>query len=177
MGSVVKMTDNPRFKARVVGSFKQLPGCPDYVVEALDSRRLEKMSLGECYYPSDDRYLIERIEIIKIRPQITIGEAVAPLIEDPWRQFECTPSAKGCVIEFEDADFAAEGRNALYYIRAIEEPIETINGGNLRTKFNADGESESTDPCFGDFRTAESDQCKKLVGQQAWSSPIFVDYK
>ena len=177
MGSAVAQSTNPRFRAKVVGSFKQLPGCPDYVVETLEAKRLDKMSLGECYYPSDERYLIERIEVIKIRPQAFTDENVAQLIEDSWRTFDCEPSPEGCTIEFEDPDFAAEGRDALYYIRALEEPVATINGGNLRTTFDDNGNAIDTDPCFGDFRVAAEEDCKRPGSQRAWSSPIFVDYK
>ena len=73
MGSSVNMDSVPRFRAKAIGSFKQLPGCPDYVVNALEKRHLQKMSQGECYHPSDERYLIERIEVIKIRPQAVAG--------------------------------------------------------------------------------------------------------
>jgi hypothetical protein len=177
MGSSVNMDSVPRFRAKAIGSFKQLPGCPDYVVNALEKRHLQKMSQGECYHPSDERYLIERIEVIKIRPQAVAGEAIAPLIEDSWRIFECEPSADGCTIEFEDPDFASEGRDALYYVRALEEPIATINGGNLRTSFDENGQAVDTDICFGDYRVASDDDCHQNQSQRAWSSPIFVDYK
>ena len=177
MGSSVNMDSVPRFRAKAIGSFKQLPGCPDYVVNALEKRHLQKMSQGECYHPSDERYLIERIEVIKIRPQAVAGEAIAPLIEDSWRVFECEPSADGCTIEFEDPDFASEGRDALYYVRALEEPIATINGGNLRTSFDENGQAVDTDICFGDYRVASDDDCHQNQSQRAWSSPIFVDYK
>jgi hypothetical protein len=177
MGSVVAQDSNPRFRAKVVGSFKQLPGCPDYVVETLEAKHLDKMSLGECYNPSDQRYLIERIEVIKIRPQAFNAENVTQLIEDSWRSFDCEPSPEGCTVEFDDPDFAAQGRDALYYIRALEEPVATINGGNLRTTFDQNGNAIATEPCFGDFRTAENDDCQTPGRQRAWSSPIFVDYK
>jgi hypothetical protein len=147
------------------------------VVDTLEAKHLEKMSLGECYNPSDERYLIERIEVIKIRPQAFSDENVTQLIEDSWRSFDCEPSAGGCTVEFEDPNFAADGRDALYYIRALEEPVATINGGNLRTTFDSNGKAISTDPCFGDFRTAEQDDCRNLGSQRAWSSPIYVDYK
>ena len=171
------MNRNPRFKAKIIGSFKQLPGCPDYVINTLEAKHLRKMSQGECYYPSEERYGVERIEVIKIRPQMFAGEEVPPLIEDPWRSFQCQSSGDTCLIEFEDPDFKDEGRDALYYVRAIEEPIETINGGNLRTDFDDEYAPVSTAPCFGDYRTDEADNCKQPLGQQAWSSPIFVDYK
>lgn len=122
MGSAVAQNSNPRFRAKVIGLFKQLPGCPDYVVDTLEAKHLEKMSLGECYNPSDERYLIERIEVIKIRPQ-------------------------------------------------------AFSGDNLRTTFDDNGKAIATEPYFGDFRTAEKDDCQNPGSQRAWSSPIFVDYQ
>ena len=84
---------------------------------------------------------------------------------------------EGCTVEFEDPDFVAEGRDALYYVRALEEPIATINGGNLRASFDKNGQAETTDMCYGDFRTSIDDDCQQPHNQRAWSSPIFVDYK
>jgi len=177
MGSAVAMDTTPRFRAKALGSFKQLPGCPDYVVAALEKNHLQKMAQGECYNPSEERYEITSIEIIKIRPQAVAGEAITPLIEDTWKQFDCEPSPEGCTVEFEDPDFVAEGRDALYYVRALEEPIATINGGNLRASFDKNGQAETTDMCYGDFRTSIDDDCQQPHNQRAWSSPIFVDYK
>jgi len=177
MGSAVAMDTTPRFRAKALGSFKQLPGCPDYVVDALEKNHLQKMAQGECYNPSEERYEITSIEIIKIRPQAVAGEAIAPLIEDTWKQFDCEPSPEGCTVEFEDPDFVTEGRDALYYVRALEEPIATINGGNLRASFDKNGQAETTDMCYGDFRTSIDDDCQQPHNQRAWSSPIFVDYK
>jgi hypothetical protein len=177
MGSAVTMDTTPRFRAKVLGSFKQLPGCPDYVVAALEKNHLQKMAQGECYNPSEERYEIASIEVIKIRPQAVAGEAIAPLIEDTWKQFNCEPSPEGCIVEFEDPDFVAEGRDALYYVRALEEPIATVNGGNLRTSFDENGQAETTDMCYGDYRTSIDDDCQQPHSQRAWSSPIFVDYK
>ena len=177
MGSAVAMDTTPRFRAKVLGSFKQLPGCPNYVVAALEKNHLQKMAQGECYNPSEERYEIASIEVIKIRPQAVAGEAIAPLIEDTWKQFNCEPSPEGCIVEFEDPDFVAEGRDALYYVRALEEPIATVNGGNLRTSFDENGQAETTDMCYGDYRTSIDDDCQQPHSQRAWSSPIFVDYK
>ncbi|MFT5482533.1 MAG: hypothetical protein ACI9GW_001184, partial [Halieaceae bacterium] len=177
MGSEVKLSEPPRFRVSAVGSFKQLPGCPDYIDRALEKRQLEKMAGGECYYPSNERHHIERIEVIKIEPQLFASESVTNLIQENWRIFDCSPSADGCEIEFSDPDFAEQGRDALYYVRAIEEAVPTINAGNLRTRFDEDGQPESMSPCNGDYRTKATDDCLKPAGQRAWSSPIFVDYK
>lgn len=177
MGSEVTRKDNPHFRVKAVGSFRQLPGCPSYVVDALEHRQLDKMAGGECYHPSDQRYNIARIEVIRIRPQVRADEPVAPLIEDPWRVFQCPPSQDGCAVEFLDEDFSAAQRDALYYVRALEEPIPVINAGNLRTSFGEDGEASAISPCNGDYRTSVADDCLEEDNQRAWSSPIFVNFK
>ncbi|BFM14054.1 DUF3604 domain-containing protein [Maricurvus nonylphenolicus] len=177
MGSEVTMGQAPRFRVSAKGSFKQLPGCPDYVVKAMAERRLERMSLGECYYPSDTRYAIDRIEVVKITPQAFDNEPVAPLIEDKWKVFTCETSESGCTIEFSDPDFVRGERTAIYYVRAIEEPTATINGANLRASFDKAGEVTEVDPCYGDYRTPSTDDCLAELGQRAWSSPIYVDFE
>ena len=177
MGSVVASKSNPTFQVKALGSFKQLPGCPQYVVEQLRRQHLEKMSLGECYHPSEDRYEIIRIEVVKILPQNFHGERVAPLIDDNWRVFDCIPSIDGCVVSFTDAEFVDQGRDAVYYVRALEEPVPTINGKNLRVNFDSNSQSMQSDGCFGDYRIDSSDDCLEMASQRAWSSPIFLDFK
>ena len=54
------------------------------------------------------------------------GEPIGELIEDPWRTIPCPGDPAGCSVEFDDPDFAAGGREALYYVRAIQEP--TLDG-------------------------------------------------
>jgi len=176
MGSAVVSKSNPTFQVKALGSFKQLPGCPEYVVEALQRQHLEKMSLGECYHPSEDRYEIIRIEVVKILPQKVDGEEVASLIDDKWRVFDCAPSIDGCAVSFTDSEFAVQGRDAVYYVRAIEEPIPTINGENLRVNFDSSGQALESDGCFGDYRIDADDDCLQMASQRAWSSPIFVDF-
>ena len=175
MGSEVSLTANPNFRVNAVGSFKQLPGCPDSVVALLEQRRLEKMSAGECYHPSDERYNIERIEIIKIRPQIYEGEPVAELIQDPWMAFDCEPSAAGCSVEFTDENFVEQSREAVYYARVLEEAVPTINAENLRAESDENGVVTGISPCRGDYRTDEFDDCLGSKNQRAWSSPIFIN--
>jgi len=177
MGGEAVMGENPRFEVRAVGSFKQDPGCPEHVAGALTSERLERICRGECYNPSDERKLITRIEVVRIRPQVSPDEPVASLIEDPWRVHECEPSQTGCTVQFEDPEFAEAGRDAVYYVRAIEEPTPTINAENLRCTRDEEGRCVEVRPCYGDdYRTDPEDPCTEPSEERAWSSPIFVDH-
>ncbi|HEY3190955.1 MAG TPA: DUF3604 domain-containing protein, partial [Solirubrobacteraceae bacterium] len=176
MGGAARMSDVPRFEVRAVGAFKQKPGCPDYSVRALSPDRLATLCRGECYNPSDERKLITRIEVIRIRPQRTPGEPVRQLIEDPWRRLPCPPSQAGCTVQFDDGDFPATARDTVYYVRAIEEPSPAVNGGQLRCERDEKGECLRAHPCYGDYRTPASDDCLTAIEERAWSSPIYVDH-
>jgi hypothetical protein len=175
MGSETNMGNTPMFEVRAVGSFEQLPGCPAHSLSALDSERLHHLCRDECYNPSDRRKLVSRIEVVRIRPQIRPDEPVAPLVEDPWRVFECEPDPEGCSVRFEDPDFVAAGRDALYYARAIQEPTLAVNADNLRCERDASGNCLEVRPCYGDYRTDYGDDCTAYAEERAWSSPIFVN--
>jgi hypothetical protein len=175
MGGEVRMNGTPRFEVRAVGAFKQKPGCPDYAVSAMTPQRIQYVCQGECYNPSDERKRITRIEVVRIRPQITPGEPVAKLIEDPWRTFQCEPSTAGCVVQFEDPDFVPAARTTTYYVRAIEEPSPAVNAGNLRCKYDESGQCLEVRPCYADYRTARTDDCLATIEERAWSSPIYLD--
>jgi hypothetical protein len=79
-------------------------------------------------------------------------------------------------VSFEDPEFAESRRDALYYVRALQEETPAINGANLRTRFDALGKPVSVDPCFGDWRTPFDEDCLAPVRERAWSSPIFVNH-
>ena len=174
MGSEVALNATPVFRVRAVGSFKQKPGCPQHSVNGLSSQRLERLCRGQCYNPSDERRLITRVEIVRIRPQQRADEPVGTLIEDPWRRFDCSPNPVGCEIVFDDPEFLTAGRETIYYARVIQEPTLAVNAGGLRCRYNEQGDCEEMDPCYGDYRTPLDDDCLSPNEERAWSSPIYV---
>ena len=165
MGSEITMSQNPKFVVRAAGSFKQKEGCPVESIDSLSPERLEYLCAGECYNPSNERHIIERIEIVKITPQSYAGEAISPLIQDSWKTFSCSSQSE-CLIEFEDSNYS---RDSVYYARAIQEPTLAING----RQFTAGDEDFRL--CKGSFRTELSDDCLGLAGERAWSSPIYLN--
>ncbi|MGH7859103.1 MAG: DUF3604 domain-containing protein, partial [Candidatus Binatia bacterium] len=175
MGSELSLDETPRFEVRAVGSFVQKPGCPDESLRGLSPERLERLCRGECYHPGDERHPIVAIEVIRIQPQIEPGENVAGLIEDPWRRFECGRDPAGCVVTFEDPEFPTAGRDAVYYVRALQEKTPAINAATLRTELDADGNAVRVSPCYGSYKTPFEDDCLAPAHERAWSSPIFVD--
>jgi hypothetical protein len=170
MGSEVELAHAPRFEVRALGSFEPKPGCPDWTLEGLGGDRIADLCHNECYFPSDVRRAIVGIEVVRITTQIALGEDVDPLIEDPWRRYDCEATPEGCVIRFSDEDFPDRGRDTLYYARALEEQRPAILGNPLRPRRNSEGEVEAIDLCD------TGDDCLDDVHERAWSSPIFVDH-
>jgi hypothetical protein len=171
MGSEVRAGQSPRFRVHAVGAFEQRDGCPDWVHDAVSQDRLSHLCLDQCYFPSDTRKRIVRIEVVRIRPQQSPDEDVNTLVEDPWRTFDCSADEVGCSVEFEDEDFVSASRSAAYYVRAIEEASDAVNGANLRC--DTEGHCH---PCYADYRGDASDDCLAPVEERAWSSPIWVDF-
>jgi hypothetical protein len=167
------MAHPPIFQVRAVGSLEQNPGCPDAAPDALGSEDLERLCRGECYNPGDERRRITRIEVVRVRPQIQPDEDVEALIEDPWQVFECAPNPDGCSLTFSDPEFLTSGRDALYYVRAIEAPSMAINADLLRCETDEAGRCIATRACTGD--ADPSDDCLAETEQRAWSSPIFLE--
>jgi hypothetical protein len=172
MGSSVSLDQSPIFQVRAVGSLEQKPGCPEETAAALAPERLSRLCQGECYNPSARRRPITRIEIVRIRPQQGPGDDVAALIEDPWKVLPCHGDASGCRVSFVDEEYAASGRDALYYARAIESSSLAVAANPLSCSSDADGRCSSIDPCFG---RPDDDDCLAETEERAWSSPIFVD--
>jgi hypothetical protein len=176
MGSEVAMQAAPEFRVRAAGSLEQRPGCPEHAVSALAPQRLARLCRGECYNPTDRRRRIARIEVVRILPQIRPDEPLRDLIADPWRSFACDGGPAGCEVRFRDDAFPSLGREALYYVRAVEEPSPAINAGNLRCERDEKGDCLRPRPCYADSRTGPADDCLSETEQRAWSSPIFVDF-
>jgi hypothetical protein len=78
-------------------------------------------------------------------------------------------------VEFSDTSAKRQGREAIYYVRAVQKASPTINAANLRCEFDAQGRCIAVKPCYGDDRTDSKDECLAPAEHRAWSSPIFVD--
>ncbi|MEP5570113.1 MAG: DUF3604 domain-containing protein [Halioglobus sp.] len=176
MGSEVLMTASPKFRVKALGAFEQVPGCPDYAVAALGKKRIETLCGGECYRPGGDkRKALSRIEIVKIQPQISPDEEIAPLVLDPFKVFDCPQDGSACVAEFEDAAYPSKGRAALYYARVIQVAEPIIGGDPFGCEFNSAGECVKRNYCIGTEATRDNN-CLAPAEPRAWTSPIFVEY-
>lgn len=177
MGQSLNAKTSPSFTVKAAGAFKQKPGCPVFTKAGMDADRLAKLCGGECDNPSDERAKITRIEVVKIRPQKSNDEAVAPLIQDRYIVHQCQPSTDGtCSFTFTDPAFARDGRDALYYVKAIQEAEPTINADPLKCERDAAGQCVKVNLCYGDYRSGNSD-CLAPAEPRAWSSPIYLNYR
>ena len=174
MGSQVVLQEAPRFRVRALGAFEQVPGCPDYAVAALGAERAQSLCGGECYRPGDTRKSIARIEVVRIRPQVRPDESVAPLVEDPWKVFDCTGQHPECAVEFEDIGYPADGRSTLYYARIIQEAEPLILGDPFGCERNEDGVCTGYEYCRGENAPRDKN-CLAEAEPRAWTSPIFLE--
>jgi hypothetical protein len=172
MGSQVSLESSPIFQVRAVGSFQQKEGCPPDATRAVTPDRLARLCQGECYHPSDQRRKITRIEVVRIRPQVDASEDIAGLVEDPWKVLTCPEDPGGCQVAFTDESFSSSGRDALYYVRAIEEPSLAVAADPLGCTYDEEGRCIEVKPC-SDRPT--DDDCLAETEERAWSSPIYVD--
>ena len=79
-------------------------------------------------------------------------------------------------MEFTDAGYHASKRDAVYYVRAIQEPTLAVNGDNLRCKRDESGRCLELQPCYGnDAQTPYQEDCLAEIEERAWSSPIWID--
>lgn len=176
MGTETEMSFSPKFVVKAIGAQKQLPGCSSLDSEEISSEALERLCRGECFNPSNERKLISRIEVVRIRPQVYKDEPIDGLIQDPWKTFECENSQEGCEIEFMDEQFEGGNREIIYYVRAVQEPSEAINASGLDCNRDENGKCLKINLC-GDPKGKGKGDCLSLTEERAWSSPIFVKFK
>jgi hypothetical protein len=78
-------------------------------------------------------------------------------------------------VHFEDPEFATASRDAVYYVRAMQAPTPAVNAANLRCEYDDAGNCVKLNPCWGDYRIDDADDCLAPYEERAWSSPIFVN--
>ena len=176
MGTEIVKKENPVFEVKAFGSFKQKDGCPDYELGSISAQKIKTLCKNECYNPSEVRNKITRIEVIKITPQDSNDEDIDKLIKDPWKIISCPQKGEGCRVRFSDEQYSANGRDSVYYVRAIEEPSMRINAGNLRCDFDELGNCNKVNLCYGNYKTSRNDNCTMMSEERAWSSPIYLNF-
>jgi hypothetical protein len=117
--------------------------------------------------------LITRIEVIRILPQEYENEPVEGLVEDVWKTFPCNSTS--CQISFSDEQFSVSQRDAVYYVRAIEEPSLKLSADPLGCEFDENGKCIKTQICRVGVRENRG-ECLAPAENRAWSSPIYVNY-
>ena len=140
----------------------------------MSKEEISRLCLNECYNPSNERYLISRIEVVKILPTKKL-DSLEKAIHDPWKTFECIDYGQGCSLSFVDKEFSSSKENAIYYVRAIQEQTDAVGGDPLRCEYNEEGECIKIKPCYAsgpDFDP--SDDCLAPIGERAWSSPCLL---
>ena len=128
---------------------------------------------SECYNPSNERRIITRIDVIKILPQQYQDESIDGLVDDVWRSFPCNSTS--CQISFEDQQFSIGHRDAVYYVRAIEEASPTLSADPLACEFDENGNCIKAEVCRVGVHKNRG-ECMAPAEHRAWSSPIFVNY-
>ena len=176
MGREIIKSEKPQFEVKAIGSFKQKPGCPDYVHTAMKIDEISRLCLNECYNPSNERNKIQRIEIVKIVPTTEL-DSISEKIQDPCKVFDCNDNGEGCTFSFSDDEYVLKNQNSLYYARAIQEETDAVGGDPLRCELNEDGECIKIKPCYSSGPNFDpSDDCLAPIGERAWSSPIFLTH-
>ena len=174
MGNESVISTNPTFEVKAVGSFKQNPGCPEYTHTSLEKEEISRLCLNECYNPSSERNIIERIEIVKIIPSNDLKN-IQDHIQDPWKVFQCPDSEEGCNITFTDDEYNNNKLDSLYYVRAIQVKTPAVGGDPLRCTLDEFGNCIKTRPCYASGEDFDPlDDCLAPIGERAWSSPIFL---
>ncbi len=163
---------NPRFRVHALGAFPDLADgtdadtCPgDLGPPSYDGDFGAEVCLHSCHAPdtSAPRNRILRFEVIRVQRQASEDEVLDITADNEvWQTVYCAgddaqEGLADCWATFEDPGFQSLDRNVVYYVRAIQEPTDAVNGTQL--------------PCSSE----EDDSCLSLVSERAWSSPIFLN--
>ena len=110
---------------------------------------------------------------------IGIGTKIAQ-VQQEFTQGNITVTANPLDIAINGRGFMRLDNNgAVAYSRNgqlhLDENGFIVNGDNLRPTRDAEGRTTSVNPCWGDYRTARSDNCTSDVEERAWASPIYVN--
>mgnify|MGYP007112312935 CR=1 FL=1 len=90
-----------------------------------------------------------------------------PTVVQPWRNKNFK--------DFQDEQFAIGRRDAVYYVRAIEEPTPTLSADPLGCEFDESGQCIKAEVCRVGVHENRG-ECIAPAEHRAWSSPIFVNY-
>ena len=93
-------------------------------------------------------------------------------VNSSFEWFLCPGDPAGCQVAFADTDFVGSGRDALYYVRAIEAPSEAVGADPLGCRYDDSGRCVEVNACS---QRPEADDCLGETEERAWSSPIYVD--
>jgi len=78
-------------------------------------------------------------------------------------------------VEVTDEQFEGGNREIVYYVRAIQESTEAINGSGFDCDLDENGRCLKIHLC-GDPKGKGKGDCLSLTEERAWSSPIFVKF-
>ena len=78
-------------------------------------------------------------------PQQFENEPVDTLINDVWKSFPCNSTS--CKVSFQDEQFSIGRRDAVYYVRAIEEPSATLSADPLGCEYDENGQCIKATVC------------------------------
>lgn len=78
-------------------------------------------------------------------------------------------------MKFEDAEYGAGARNALYSARIIQEPEPLIGGDPFDCEYDAQGVCVKRNYCIGESARPD-DNCLSVAALRAWTSLIFLEY-
>ena len=78
-------------------------------------------------------------------------------------------------MEFEDSQYGAGARSALYYARVIPEPEVLIVGDPFGCEHHTQGQCIKRHYCIG-ANARPVDNGLSVAESRAWTSPIFLEY-